>query len=222
MFDKKFLVDQIKTFVTIRDIFDKYVGTAPDAHGRYQCPFNKDEDRKNFGIKHNHIWHCFSCGSTGDQITLVQKLFDIPFNDAILKIASDFNLATEQNEAMSLKMKIETQKRLLQREKSKRRQRFIEFKSKELFEYLIGLSRIVDRVIDATNPNELTKAYYAYNNKCKINIEAREKKRQLDYYINILTEMPLEEDYVTYADKDILHNRAANLVDQYIKGELKL
>lgn len=220
--DKKFLVEQIKTFVSISDIFDKYVGTAPDMHGRYKCPFNDKEDRKNFGIKHNQLWHCFSCGSTGDQITLVQKLFDLPFNDAILKIAEDFHLSTEKDEKMSLKMRIEMQRRILQKEKDKRYQQYFDYKARELYNHIVGLTRILEDIIRKTNPTEETKKYYAYSYKSEINLDARARNYKLQKYLDILTEMPQEEDYVTYADRDILHERATTLVNKYIKGELEL
>ena len=192
MANTQYIIEQIKTFVTIQDIFDKYVGTAPDMHGRYKCPFNDSEDRRNFAIKHNKMWHCFSCSSSGDQITLVQKLFDLPFNDALLKIASDFNLAVEQDEKVSVRIRIESQRRLLQREKDKRYAEYVERAKNFIFNQLLEVRNILEVIIEKTDLNtipvenyEKRIELYSYTKKCKDNIECRGKLDKVNKYLDI-------------------------------------
>lgn len=219
MYDKNFLLDQIKLFVSIQDVFDKYVGTQPDFHGRYKCPFNNSEDRRNFAIKNNKIWHCFSCGTTGDQITLVQKIFDIPFNEAIQKIAEDFHLSKEKDEKVSIRTKIEMQRRILQREKDKRYAQLFATKTKELFNKIIDKCRELDDIIYRTNPTQSNLQYYPYGNNCVINMEARCKREKLEEYIDILSETTSPKSELCCFDKDELHKKSTELVNAYIKGE---
>lgn len=227
--DTRFLIEQIKTFVSIQDVFDKYVGSESDMHGRYQCPFNHLEDRRNFAIKHNKMWHCFSCGSSGDQITLVQKLFDLPFNEALLKIAEDFNLATEKDERMSLKMRIECQRRLLQREKDKRYAIFMEKLKNNLFEELLEIRDLLEKIISKTDIDTIQVdnyddkiMLYSYTKKCKDNMYCRARLEKVNRYIDILCEIPIEDDYATFFDKDILHERAEQLVQDIINGKITI
>lgn len=229
MANTQYIIEQVKTFVTIQDIFDKYVGSAPDMHGRYKCPFNDSEDRRNFAIKHNKMWHCFSCGSSGDQITLVQKLFDLPFGDALLKIAEDFNLAVEQDVNVSVRMRIEAQRKLLQREKDKRYAEFIERMKDNLFVRLLETRDLLELIISKTNletlqveDTERRMELYAHTKKCKDNMWCRFKLDEVNNYIDILCEMPLEDDFVTYNDKDILHERAIKLVKDVLANKISI
>jgi DNA primase len=105
MADSKILLQEIKNLVSIRDIYDRYVGLPPDSSHRFQCPFNHDEDRKNFVIN-SKMWHCFSCGCSGDQVTLVQKVFDLSFTDALTKITYDFNLQVGDYNELSVRARI--------------------------------------------------------------------------------------------------------------------
>lgn len=231
MADSNFILEQIKNFVSIRDVFDKYVGTEPDMHGRYKCPFNDTEDRRNFAIKHNKMWHCFSCGSSGDQVTLVQKLFNLPFREAILKIAEDFNLAVEKDEKMSLRLRIECQRRLLQREKDKRYARFIEFKQNEIFRHLLWLRDILEDTIKKTDINTLAVdncekrlEFYPYTQKSQINIKARARLEKVNLYLDIVSEMPVEDkydyEYPAFGNQE-MHERAIRFVNDFIAGKIE-
>lgn len=80
-------VQVIKERLTMNDILEKY-GFA--ARRRMPCPIHNGKD-SNFEIK-THSWCCYShCGS-GDEISFVQKIFNISFQDALRKIDSDFGL----------------------------------------------------------------------------------------------------------------------------------
>ena len=105
-YDLAFIRAQIKNFVSIQDVFNKYCYGTKQVQGRYKCPFNPKEDRYNFMIK-GRSWRCFSCGCSGDEISLVQKLFDLNTKDAMIKIATDFRLALEVNDKDAERIKKE-------------------------------------------------------------------------------------------------------------------
>ena len=80
-------VQKIKDCVTIRDALIRY---GYNAKKRMPCPIHSGSDN-NFEIKEK-TYCCYSrCGS-GDVISLVQKLFDVTFQEALRKIDADFGL----------------------------------------------------------------------------------------------------------------------------------
>lgn len=80
-------VQTIKDRLTMRDILERY---GFSAKRRIPCPLHSGKN-DNFEIKGNN-WRCYSrCGS-GDTISFVQKMFDLPFQDALRKIDTDFGL----------------------------------------------------------------------------------------------------------------------------------
>lgn len=84
-------VQIIKESLSILDVIQWY-GYTPNSKGFINCPFHT-EKTPSFKINlDDNSFHCFGCGIHGDIITFVQKLFDLPFNEALIKIDNDFNL----------------------------------------------------------------------------------------------------------------------------------
>jgi hypothetical protein len=80
-------VQTIKDRLTMCDVLERY---GFSAKRRIPCPLHCGKG-DNFEIKGNN-WRCYSrCGS-GDTISFVQKMFDLPFQDALRKIDTDFGL----------------------------------------------------------------------------------------------------------------------------------
>ena len=89
---REYLKDQIKQRLGIKLVIEYYVGSKANYNGRYKCPFNHEEANCNLEIKARY-WKCYSCGDSGDEIEFVRKLFGFRNADqAIEKIAVDFNL----------------------------------------------------------------------------------------------------------------------------------
>lgn len=80
-------VEIIKERLTMRDVLERY---GFDTRNRIACPIHNGTD-KNFDHK-GHSWRCYShCGS-GDEISFVQKLYGLSFQEALRKIDEDFSL----------------------------------------------------------------------------------------------------------------------------------
>lgn len=59
------------------------------------CPFHNDRHAGSFHIFKNRF-HCFSCGESGDGIHFVQMQDGVPFQQAVLQLALNFNIITLQ------------------------------------------------------------------------------------------------------------------------------
>lgn len=221
----EFIKEQIKTFVSVTDVFDKYVGTPPNYHRRYKCPFNHEENRENFGIK-GRMWHCFSCGTGGDEISLVQKLFDLSVKDAMLKIAIDFNLSVDIDNEKQNKMKIEAQRKRLQQEKDRRYAQMIKTKQSEIFESLLKRERELEEIVSRNAPTKMNIEYYGYSSFCEKSMSALAELEKIRLYIDIISESPnsIYEFELLYPafDKQDRHERMVHFVNKIIKGELKI
>lgn len=85
------LSDQIKERLTIREVAERY-GVQFDAHGRALCPFH-DDHHPSANIKEsNQTFHCSVCGIHGDIFTFTERMFDIDFRQAVLRLNDDFGL----------------------------------------------------------------------------------------------------------------------------------
>lgn len=80
-------VQTIKERLTMCDVLERY---GFSAKRRIPCPLHNGKD-DNFEVKGNN-WRCYSHCGNGDTISFVQKLFDLPFRDALRKIDTDFGL----------------------------------------------------------------------------------------------------------------------------------
>lgn len=54
------------------------------------CPFHDDHDPSLSISRDKQIFKCFTCGTSGNAITFVQKYENIPFRDALEKVAVEF------------------------------------------------------------------------------------------------------------------------------------
>ncbi len=92
-----------------------------------QCPFHNEKTASLKIYEGGRGWTCFGCGQSGDEISFVQKLFNLSFPDALKKIDADFNLNIFTNKTFeelrqarhreqALKAKAEKEKR--EREKA--------------------------------------------------------------------------------------------------------
>ena len=67
-----------------------HYGYQPNKAGFLCCAFHRE---KTASMKvYEKSFHCFGCGANGDVITFVQKLINLPFQEALKKIDVDFGL----------------------------------------------------------------------------------------------------------------------------------
>lgn len=217
MFDFDFVKQQIKMFVTIDDVFRRYVPYTEKREGRYKCPFNPNEKRYNFGIK-GRTWRCFSCNCFGDEISFVQKLFDLSAPEAIKKIAADFNIRSEVNSEDDLKLKKEIERRIQQRERARARDKAIKDLQNKLYIYVIDKIKECESTLELYKPyNKNNLGKYMFTKDCEEYLKACAKLEKYNEYADILGEVP---DYIL--DKQELYQRMYNFVNKVYKGELKI
>ena len=215
--DLKFIKAQIKSFVSLQDVFNKYCYGAKQVQGRYKCPFNPKEDRCNFMI-HGRSWRCFSCGTSGDEISLVQKLFDLNPKDAMLKIATDFRLQTEVNDKDAERIKKEAQRREAQRKKDQQRAEQLSKIQNKLYSYVIKQIKKFEEIKEKNTPTDLSD-----NDKCEKFICAESKLHKYNIYADILSEQQSNnaDNYFEFAiTKDELHNRAVKFIKLVYEGAI--
>lgn len=81
------------------DVISKYVKAHKNTHGDSDalCPFHGDEHFGNFKISQRKgIYKCFTCDAYGDGIQFVRELFKLPFKSAVMKIAVDQGIVTQE------------------------------------------------------------------------------------------------------------------------------
>jgi DNA primase len=60
--------------------------------GFIRCPFHPEKTPSFSTYDHGQKWKCFGCGESGDVISLVMKLYNLNFGQAIMRLDSDFGL----------------------------------------------------------------------------------------------------------------------------------
>lgn len=86
----QFAAEEIKSKIKIEDIIETY--HSPLNHGKCLCPFHNDGNPSLSVNSKQNYFHCFSCGTGGDNIKFVQLYFTLPFDKAVKKIDEDFGL----------------------------------------------------------------------------------------------------------------------------------
>jgi hypothetical protein len=109
----------IKESVPVSDAVKAYV-TGNISRSRIPCPIHHGE--------HNNFWFCetsykcFSCGASGDVISLVQSLFELSFIEALSKLNDDFNCGLILDRAPTYRERAKIQHKraeLIEREKTR-------------------------------------------------------------------------------------------------------
>ena len=83
--------EAVKQSVTTRQAAEHY-GIHVNRNGMCVCPFHND---KNPSMKVDRRFYCFGCGSTGDVIDFVSRLYGIGSKEAALMLAQDFSIPYE-------------------------------------------------------------------------------------------------------------------------------
>ena len=110
---------EIKQRVGMRQAAEFY-GYSVDRQGRCLCPFHNDKKPSMKIYPNDKGYYCFSCGSGGDVITFVSRLYGINNEGAARKLIEDFSLPIK-TEGLSYREKRERDLRIRER---KRREQF--------------------------------------------------------------------------------------------------
>lgn len=225
MLDVEYLKQQIKTFVSVEDVFNKYAGPQKKYMGRYKCPFNNSEHRYNFAIKDNY-WKCFSCSVGGDQISFVQKMFDLSPYEAMKQIAKDFELKTEFNAENDRELRAELERRIKQRNKDKLMSENLKQAQYIALNYITQKIKDYQKIIDLyslKDENELEK--YQNSAQPEKYISALSEIDKLEYLLDVIIEQPSNDDkYYLYPaiTREELHERMIYYMRKLYTGEVKI
>lgn len=94
--------DAIKQSVTTKQAAEMY-GLKVHRNNMVSCPFHND---KTPSMKVDNRFHCFGCGTDGDVIDFVSRLYGISSLEAAQKIASDFGISYDVKSAVTKPKKI--------------------------------------------------------------------------------------------------------------------
>lgn len=110
-------VEAVKATVSVPDALERYGDLSKRRGNRCPCPIHGGKDN-NLAFRDNSF-HCFVCGAGGDVITLVEKIFNLSFPDAVRKLAEDFGIApgVDPEAIRRRQLAAEARKRRAEREK---------------------------------------------------------------------------------------------------------
>lgn len=83
------IAEQITELVSIPDVLNRY-GYGLGKNKRIPCPIHNGKD-SNFAYT-DTVYHCWTCGASGNVINLIRELFGLNFGQALIKINCDFGL----------------------------------------------------------------------------------------------------------------------------------
>jgi len=83
-------VEAINSSIQAGEVIERYTGQRP-INNAYLCPFHKDK-RPSLTAK-GKMWQCWACGAKGDTIGFAMQFFSIRFQDAVIRISSDFGVS---------------------------------------------------------------------------------------------------------------------------------
>lgn len=106
----------IKDSVKMPEIVRLY-GFNLNNKGFICCPFHGEKTPSMKIYDGNRGYFCFGCGEHGDQISFVQRVFDLTFQDALKKLNDDFGLGLPIGKSIERENRIELEKRANERRK---------------------------------------------------------------------------------------------------------
>lgn len=108
-------VDEIKTSVTMKDVFRKY-GFEANRSGFIKCPFHREKTASLKIYDNDRKFKCFGCGEGGSVIDFVEKLFNLTFQEAITRINYDFGLNLPLGKKLSIREQQKLRKELKEKQ----------------------------------------------------------------------------------------------------------
>uniref|UniRef100_A0A7C4U323 DNA primase n=1 Tax=Caldisericum exile TaxID=693075 RepID=A0A7C4U323_9BACT len=93
MRDLRSVVDEIHSKVDIVEFIGKYVKLKKQGSNYVGlCPFHKEKTPSFVVSPLKQLYHCFGCGASGDVITFLMHIENLPFKDAVRQIAESANI----------------------------------------------------------------------------------------------------------------------------------
>lgn len=87
------IFETVKAAVTVKQAAE-YCVLSVNRNNMVSCPFRND---RHPSMKLNEdYFYCFGCGTSGDVIDLVAKLFNLSCSEAVAKLAEDFGIGSDK------------------------------------------------------------------------------------------------------------------------------
>lgn len=136
-----FISDTIKSQLSMRTVAERY-GFTPSRAGFITCPFHNEKTASLKIYPDGRGWYCYGCGAGGDVIDFVKKLFNLNYNQAIVRLDCDFGLGLPLGRKPTIR---ERREMIAQRKQLEADRQAKERESEELFEiYLSFLKRFTE------------------------------------------------------------------------------
>ncbi len=204
--------EEIKQNVSIEDVLQAYYfdGSNRKSNNMCLCPFhNENTPSFHFDNKKN-LFHCFGCGESGDQISFVQKFFNIGYVDAVKMLDGDFglhNLDYVMNEKIEKRISEKvTEANKIREEKLKQENEY-----NKLIDEYYTYEPIASKKFDRNTPED---ELYEI-------IRARAKVDELQYKLDEIRHEEYvsnhPEEYAEYLESENNHEGAEYVRNKYIK-----
>lgn len=92
---------QIVEALPMREVVEHY-GFTPNRAGYISCPFHREKTASLKIYPGTGGWCCFGCHAGGSVINFVMRLFEIDFQQAVLRLSTDFGLNLAPGETSRL------------------------------------------------------------------------------------------------------------------------
>jgi DNA primase len=87
--------DILKSQIKISEIIAKKISIKHQSSGKFIacCPFHKEKTPSFHIDDQKEFYHCFGCGVHGNIFNFVMEMENLPFFEAVTKIANDYNIS---------------------------------------------------------------------------------------------------------------------------------
>lgn len=167
------LNNTIKSLVPMREAAIRY-GYVPNRAGFISCPFHNEKTASLKLYPDGRGWYCYGCGKGGDVIDFVKYLFDLDYNQAIIRLDYDFGLGLPLGRKPTLR---ERQRLTAERRQREADRAVKEREGEELFEIYISALKWLSTLnswLKAYRPTAEDEDLHPLFVKALINIEAAE------------------------------------------------
>ena len=144
------IAEEIKERVTTSD-FCRHVGIKVGRNGNALCPFHGDRKTPSLKVydEPSRGWHCFGCGKGGSVIDFAMEWYGITFEQALLRLDSDFclNLPLNRKETREEEFARREAARIRAEQAMRDKQRMEDAKARywACFDRYLACTRMVDR-----------------------------------------------------------------------------
>lgn len=91
-------IEDLKSQINIVDVVGRVVALKrAGANHKGVCPFHNEKTPSFVVSEQKQIFTCFGCGATGDAIAFVEKYYNLDFNEAVEKLATEHGISIKRN-----------------------------------------------------------------------------------------------------------------------------